>query len=59
MRYADLESGVVKWEGVKLGQVLGRTAKKYASHYLQLKVRHGIVGTYLAKIGIIETPQYW
>lgn len=37
--------------------VLGSTAKKYASRYLQLKVGHGGVGTHLAKIGVIETPQ--
>ena len=32
---------------------------KYASRYLQLKARHGGVGTYLAKIGVIETPKCW
>lgn len=37
--------------------VLGSTAKKYASRYLQLKVGHGAVGTPFAKIGVIETPQ--
>ena len=35
------------------------TAKKYASRYFQLKVGHGAVGTYLARIGVIETPQCW
>ena len=39
--------------------LLGNTAKKYASRYLQLKVGHGAVGTYLARIGVIETPQCW
>ena len=33
--------------------------KKYASRYYQLKVGHGAVGTYLAKIGAIDTPQCW
>lgn len=37
--------------------VLGSTAKKYASRYLQLNVGNGAVGTHLAKIGVIETPQ--
>ena len=34
-------------------------AKKYASHFLQLKVGHGAVGIYLAKIGVVESPQCW
>ena len=40
-----------------MSEVLGSTSKKYASRYLQLKVGHGAVGIYLAKIGAIETPQ--
>ncbi len=27
--------------------------------YFQLKVRHGAVGTFLAKIRVIETPKCW
>ena len=42
-----------------MSKVLGRTAKKYASRYLQLKVGHGAVGTYLASIGVTETSQCW
>lgn len=42
-----------------MSKVLGSTSKKYASRYLQLKVGHGAVGTYLARIGAIETPQCW
>ena len=42
-----------------MSRVLGSTSKKYAWRYLQLKVGHGAVGTYLAKIGVIETPQCW
>ena len=42
-----------------ISKVLGRTAKKYASRYFQLKVGHGAIGTYLARIGVIETPQCW
>ena len=33
--------------------------KKYASRYYQLKVGHGAVGTFLARIGVIETPKCW
>lgn len=41
-------------------QILGNTPKKYASRYYQLNVGHGAVGTYLARIGVIETPEcYW
>lgn len=39
-----------------MSKVLGHIAKKYTSHYLQLKFRHGAVGNYLAMIGVIETP---
>ena len=39
-----------------ISKILGHTAKKYASRYIQLKVGHGAVGTYLAKIGVIENP---
>ena len=42
-----------------MSKVLGSTSKKYASRCLQLKVGHGAVGIYLAKIGAIETPQCW
>ncbi len=42
-----------------MSKVLGHTAKKYALRYLQLKVGYGAVGNYLARIGVIETPQCW
>lgn len=42
-----------------MNRVLGLAAKKYASRYLQLKVGHGAVGTYLARIGAIENPLCW
>ena len=42
-----------------MSKVLEHIAEKYALCYLQLKVRHRAVGTYLAKIGVIETPQCW
>lgn len=38
-------------------QILGNAPKKYASRYYQLNVGHGAVGTYLARIGVIETPE--
>ena len=44
-------------EGISL--VLGSTSKKYASRYYQLKVGHGAVGTFLVRIGVIETPECW
>ena len=42
-----------------MSKMLGHTAKKYASRYLQFKVGHGAAGSYLARIGVIETPQCW
>ena len=42
-----------------MSEVLGNTAKKYASRFLQLKVGHSAVGIYLAKIRIVESPQCW
>ena len=41
-------------EGISL--VLGNASKKYASRFYQLKVGHGAVRTYLARIGVIEAP---
>lgn len=38
---------------------LGSAPKKYASRYYQLKVGHGAAGTFLARIGVIETPECW
>ena len=38
---------------------LGKAPKKYASRFYQLKVGHGAVGTYLARIGVIEAPNCW
>ena len=43
----------------KLIQYLEMPPKKYASRYYQLKVGHGAVGTYLTRIGVIETPECW
>ena len=42
-----------------MSPTLGRTLKKYAMRYYQLKVGHGAIGTFLARIGVIETPECW
>ena len=39
--------------------MLRSAPKKYASRYYQLKVGHGALGTFLARIGVIETPECW
>lgn len=40
-----------------MDELLGSTSKKYASRYLQLKTGHGAIGTFLARIGVIESPR--
>ena len=42
-----------------ISPILGSAPKKYASRYYQLKVGHGAVGTFLARIQVIETPECW
>ena len=42
-----------------MDELLGSTPKKYASRYFQLKVGHGAIGKFLAKIGVVETPECW
>ena len=49
----------VPWTKNSINPILGSTPKKYASRYYQLKVGHGAVGTHLARLGVIETPQCW
>lgn len=44
-------------KGISL--VLGSAPKNYASRFYQLKVGHGVVGIYLARIGVIEAPDCW
>lgn len=40
--------------------VLGcKPLNKYAARYYRLKIRHGAIDAFLARIGIIETPKYW
>ena len=42
-----------------ISPTLGKTLKKYAIRYYQLKVGRGAIGTFLARIGAIETPESW
>lgn len=49
----------VPWKKNNINPTLGNAPKKYVSRYYQLKVGHGAMGTYLAKIGAMETPQCW
>ncbi len=49
----------IPWTEAKINPILGNAPRKYASRYYQLKVGYGAVGTYLARIGIIETPECW
>ena len=44
-------------EGISL--ILGSATKNYVSWYYQLKIGHGAVETYSARIGVIETPEWW
>ena len=47
------------WTRADINPVLGSSPKKYANRYYQLKVGHGAVGTCLARIVVIETPECW
>ena len=49
----------VPWTKGGINPTLANAPKKYASRYCQLKVGHGAVGTFLARIGVIETPECW
>ncbi len=58
-REASRHRYYIPWTKNSINPILGSTSKKYASRYYQLKVGHGAVGTYLVRIGAIETPQCW
>ena len=45
---------IVKWG---INKILGKTLKKFAMRFYQHKIGHGAVGTFLARIGMIETPE--
>ena len=49
----------ILWTKAEINQVLGNAPKKYAARYYQLKVGHGAIGIYLARIRKIETPECW
>ena len=49
----------IPWTKAEINPVLGKTPKKYAARYYQLKVGHGAVGTYLSRTGMIGTPECW
>lgn len=49
----------VPWTKSGINSILGNAPKKYTSRYYQPKVGHGAIGTILARIGVIENPQYW
>lgn len=42
-----------------INPTLGGALKKYAMPYYQLKVGQGAIGTFLARIRVIETPECW
>ncbi len=42
-----------------INKTLGKTLKKFAMRFYQLKIGHGAVGNFLARIEIIETPECW
>ena len=39
--------------------LLGNTKRFYASRFYQLKTGHGAIGTFLCRIGAIETAECW
>ena len=49
----------IPWKKEDINLTLANAPKKYASRYNQLKVGHGPMGTFLTKIGVIESPKYW
>ena len=49
----------IPWKKAEINPVLGKAPKKYAARFYQLKVGHGAVGIYLARIGKLESPQCW
>ena len=42
-----------------INSTLGKAPKKYTARYYQLKTGHGAFGTFLARIGALETPKCW
>ena len=49
----------IPWKKEGINSTLANAPKKYASRYYQLKVGHGAIGTFLTRIGVIESPECW
>ena len=49
----------IPWTKESINSALANAPKKYASRYYQLKVGHDAVGTFLTRIGVIESPECW
>ena len=58
-REATIQGFYVPSAKSSMSLTLGEALKKYAMRYYQLKIRHGAVGTYLVRIGVMETPECW
>lgn len=43
----------------RINSTLGKSPKKIAARYYQLKTGHGAFGAYLARIGALDTPRCW
>ena len=58
-REATLRGFYIPKVKVGMSPTLSNTSKKYAMRYFQLKVGHGAIGVFLARIGVVETPECW
>ena len=58
-REATLQGSYVPIVKGGINAILGKPLKKFAMRFYQLKIGQGAVGTFLARIGRIETPECW
>ena len=58
-REATMRGFYVPNEKSGMSPTLGRSLKRYATRYYQLKVGHGATGAFLARIGTVETQECW
>lgn len=42
-----------------MNPILGLVLKKYAIYFYQLKIKHGVVKSFLSKMGMINTSKDW
>lgn len=56
-REASRRGYYISWTKEGISLILGSAPKKYALRYYELKVGHGAVETFLARIGTIETAE--